>query len=60
MDKKLVKVGEASKMLGVCIDTIRNWERRGLLLPIRRLKGGTRFYSVARIMQLIEEEHLIP
>ena len=36
MDNKIIKTGEMAKILGVSVDTIRNWTKTGLL-PDRRL-----------------------
>ncbi len=36
MDKKLVKIGEAAKLLGSKPDTLRKWEVSGELLPLRK------------------------
>jgi hypothetical protein len=41
---KLLKIGQASKILGVSIDTLRRWDVSGRLTPIKT-PGGTRLYS---------------
>ncbi len=41
----LVKIGQASKILGVSIDTLRRWEDQGKIQTIKT-PGGTRLYSV--------------
>jgi putative DNA-invertase from lambdoid prophage Rac len=46
MEKKLVKIGEAAAILGATPGNLRRWEETGELLPSRKTKGGTRFYSV--------------
>ena len=30
---KLIAIGQASKLLGVSIQTLRNWDKQGLLKP---------------------------
>ncbi|MBI2017782.1 MerR family DNA-binding transcriptional regulator [Candidatus Daviesbacteria bacterium] len=40
-----VKIGQASKILKVSIDTLRRWERAGKITAIRT-PGGTRLYSL--------------
>lgn len=30
---KLIPIGQASQLLGVTIQTIRNWDKQGLLKP---------------------------
>lgn len=52
MDKRLVKIGEAAKLLGTIPATLRKWEETGELLPARKTKGGTRYYDVAEILGL--------
>ncbi len=50
MEKRLVKIGEASALLGVTPQTLRKWEKTGELLPDRRSKTGTRYYDVNKLM----------
>lgn len=54
MEKKLVKIGEAAKILGTCVNTLRRWETSGELVPTRKTQGGTRYYSVAELMNVGE------
>jgi MerR family transcriptional regulator/heat shock protein HspR len=42
-DKSLYAIGVVSEILDVHPETIRVWERRGLIQPSRR--GGKRLYS---------------
>jgi predicted site-specific integrase-resolvase len=49
MEKRLVKIGEASALLGVTPQTLRKWEKTGELLPERRSKTGTRYYDVNKL-----------
>jgi len=48
----LVKIGEAAKLLGCGIDTLRKWEKSGELIPDRKTKGGTRFYDPDNLLNL--------
>ena len=52
MDKRLVKIGEAAKLLGTSVSNLRKWEASGELLPARKTKGGTRYYDVSEILHL--------
>ena len=52
MDKRLVKIGEAAKLLGTTPVTLRHWEKTGELVPARKTKGGTRYYDVAELKGL--------
>ncbi|EMF3249992.1 MerR family DNA-binding transcriptional regulator, partial [Campylobacter coli] len=36
---KLLSIGQASKALGVTIQTLRNWDKKGLLKPDDMTKG---------------------
>jgi predicted site-specific integrase-resolvase len=52
----LVKIGKAAEMLGVDVQTLHAWEKSGELVPDRRSSGGTRYYDVAKIMGLGNED----
>jgi putative resolvase len=52
----LVKIGKAAEMLGVEIPTLRRWQESGELVPDRRSAGGTRYYDVAKILGLGNED----
>ena len=52
MEKRLVKIGEASRLLGCSISTLRKWEATGELLPARKTKGGTRYYATSDLLGL--------
>jgi putative resolvase len=52
MSKRLIKIGEAAKLLGSSPDTLRKWEATGELIPARKTKGGTRYYDIAEILNL--------
>ncbi|MDP3973353.1 MAG: helix-turn-helix domain-containing protein, partial [Candidatus Daviesbacteria bacterium] len=49
-----IKIGQASKSLGISIDTLRRWERSGKLTSIRT-PGGTRLYSQELLEQLKDQ-----
>lgn len=42
-------VGEAAKILGVSVSTLRNWDRRGKLRPLRHPINGYRIYRAEEI-----------
>ncbi len=50
MLKKLVKIGEAAKILGSSPAQLRKWELTGELLPARKTKGGTRYYDINSLL----------
>lgn len=43
---KLLSIGQASRLLGVTIQTLRNWDKKGLLKPDELTKGGDRRYKL--------------
>lgn len=45
MSARLVKIGEAAKIMGVAVDTMRKWDASGELVPDRKTSGGTRYYD---------------
>ena len=49
MSSKLVKIGEASELLGVSIDTLRRWDKSGKFPSIRGDLHGHRFYNFSDI-----------
>lgn len=55
MEPRLVKIGEAAQLLGTSPATLRLWESTGELLPARKTKGGTRYYSVADLLGIGDE-----
>lgn len=57
MDKKLVKIGEAARILGTKPDTLRKWEASGELLPTRKTKGGTRYYDAHTLLGLANSDY---
>ncbi len=50
MEPRLVKIGEAARILGTTPDTLRLWERTGELLPTRKTRAGTRYYAVSDLL----------
>ena len=49
---RLIRIGEAAKLLGVSVQTLRRWERSGQLLPDRKTDAGTRYYEKYKILGL--------
>ncbi len=48
-------VGEAADLLGVSADTLRNWDRRGKVLPLRHPVNGYRLYRRADLEALVRK-----
>ena len=57
MDEKLIHVTQVKEILGATLDTLKNWEKRGILKPIR-IGGGHRRYKESDIKKLIEESQV--
>ena len=53
-DQALIPIGEAARILGMSISTLRRWDREGHLKPVRLAPGGTRRYRRSDIDALIE------
>ncbi len=52
------RIGEVSKITKVPVDTIRYWERKGLIKPDRKY-GNRRFYTydtIKKIIQIVENK----
>lgn len=49
---KLLSIGQASKLLGVTIQTLRNWDKNGLLKPDELTKGGERRYKLETLKNI--------
>lgn len=43
--QKIFKIGELARECGVSVDTIRFYEEKNLIFPIRRSEKGYRFYN---------------
>ncbi len=55
--KNLLSIGEASKLLGVTIQTLRNWDKKGLLKPDELTKGKARRYKIETLKNI--NHHLV-
>lgn len=49
---KIISIGQAAKLLGVHVQTMRNWEKSGKLKPDSISPGGTRRYNLDRIVAI--------
>ena len=48
----LLPIGKAAKLLGVTIQTMRNWDKKGLLKPDEYTKGGERRYKLETLKSI--------
>lgn len=49
--EKLLVISEAAKYIGVSIDTVRRWDRRGILHAIRPT-GKTRYFPLTELVSI--------
>lgn len=57
MIHELISIGEAVKLLGVSIDTLRRWDGAGRLRSIRSGPRGHRFYHLSDIEQFTQDQY---
>jgi molybdopterin-binding protein len=50
------RIGEAAKLLGVRVETLRRWERDGKL-AVDRTEGGQRMIPAAEVARLLAQRH---
>jgi predicted site-specific integrase-resolvase len=55
---ELLTISKAAKKLGVHPNSLRNWEKRGLIKPVR-LPGGQRRYSIEELNKLLQSGQMI-
>lgn len=52
--QKLIKSGDAARILGITPVTLRVWGEQGMVRPVFRSKGGTRYYNLELITKLAD------
>lgn len=58
-DKKLLSIGQAAELLGVDRDTLRNWEDKGLVMPLRVGTRKDRKYRPTDLEKLINSKSIV-
>lgn len=53
MDTMLYKIGDVAKILGVSTDTIRHYEKLGLVKPVMRTENDYRYFDYHDVNQLM-------
>ncbi len=53
---KFYKISEFAEKVGVTAVTLRNWERKGLLLPHHVSPTGYRYYTDKQLEELLNGE----
>ncbi len=51
----MYSIGRFAKKVGKTVETIRIWERKGILLPSYRSQGGHRMYSDEQLAQVLQK-----
>ena len=51
---KIISIGQAAKLLGVHVQTLRNWEKSGKLKPDSISPGGTRRYNLDSVIARLD------
>lgn len=54
IEPRVLRTNEVARRVGVSPETIRAWERRGLIDPVLRTPGGQRRYSESDVQRLTE------
>ena len=55
MQNKLISIGNAAKLLGISIDTLRRWDSAGRVHSIRSGPLGHRYFLQADILQYLQD-----
>jgi DNA-binding transcriptional MerR regulator len=60
VEKGYVTIKSASEIIGVSIETLRNWDKSGKLSSKRDTKNGYRLYCISDIQRLVAEHKIKP
>ncbi len=52
----MYSIGQFAKKVGKTVETIRIWERKGILAPAYRSQGGHRMYSEEQLAQALQKD----
>lgn len=52
-EQELLPIGEAARILGVAVETVRRWDKAGKIASVRTL-GGQRRFRRADVEALVE------
>lgn len=59
MMKGYITIKRAAEILGVSIETLRNWDRKGKLVASRDKSNGYRFYKISELEAFAEQNNKI-
>ena len=55
--KEIYTISEFAEIVGVTVQTLRNWDKTGKLKPARLTEGGNRLYSYNQVLQIKNKSH---
>lgn len=55
MNNDLLTIGKTAKLLGISIDTLRRWDKKGKFSSVRIRSGGNRYYRKTDVDLFIKE-----
>jgi type I restriction enzyme M protein len=58
-EKKLLSIGEVAKLFGINKDTLRNWEDKGLVAPLRVGTRGDRKYRPSDLEKIMGDKSIV-
>lgn len=58
MEKGLVTIKSAAEILGVSVETLRNWDKRGFLKARRNPQNGYRLYNISELQKKLKQKQL--
>jgi len=47
-----METGDVARALGVATETVRKWERQGIIAPPLRTTGGRRLFSIEQVEKM--------
>lgn len=56
MNNNLLTISKTAKLLGVSIDTLRRWDKKGKLFSVRTRIGGNRYYRKVDVDLFIKDQ----
>ena len=52
----MYSIGQFAKLIGKAVETLRNWEKKNVLIPAYRTKTGYRMYSEEQLIEVLQKE----
>jgi DNA-binding transcriptional MerR regulator len=56
-NNKLLSISETANLLGISIDTLRQWDKKGILSSFRASPSGHRYYRPEDIENFLKKDH---